>query len=288
MSSTNKTKKQYGPYGTDVVHNQEIYYPTLVYKDITFKSFSELKEYIIKRILPQRTSSSGYYSQQEQTTTTTNVKMYELNEIKEKIYGMKAKDIPNYYDSKIKSLYIFISNINLIIAKYSKDGKIGGNRDVNLRYKFKKYRNYQPKCEGDRFFIPGFFTSSSKRYTDDFKNESSSSANKKIYNSIKICLEYLKKIMVLLLRYSLGESYDKYKNSIDSLIDYEFKLKDIDISNNVYKYSKKSEPSISIRHSGGGSKKKLKQNNVSRSRVLKYKTVGQTKKTLKRITKKNN
>jgi hypothetical protein len=288
MSSTNKTKKQYGPYGTDVVHNQEIYYPTLVYKDITFKSFSELKEYIIKRILPQRTSSSGYYSQQEQTTTTTNVKMYELNEIKEKIYGMKAKDIPNYYDSKIKSLYIFISNINLIIAKYSKDGKIGGNRDVNLRYKFKKYRNYQPKCEGDRFFIPGFFTSSSKRYTDDFKNESSSSANKKIYNSIKICLEYLKKIMVLLLRYSLGESYDKYKNSIDSLIDYEFKLKDIDISNNVYKYSKKSEPSINIRHSGGGSKKKLKQNNVSRSRVLKYKTVGQTKKTLKRITKKNN
>ncbi len=78
MSSTNKTKKQYGPYGTDMVNNQEIYYPTLVYKDITFKSFSELKEYIIKRILPQRTSSSSILSS-EQTTTITNVKMYELN-----------------------------------------------------------------------------------------------------------------------------------------------------------------------------------------------------------------
>jgi hypothetical protein len=282
MSSTNKTKKQYGPYGTDVVHNQEIYYPTLVYKDITFKSFSELKEYIIKRILPQRSSSSIFPS--EQTTTTTNVKMYELNEIKEKIYGMKAKDIPSYYDYKIKSLFTFISNINSIIAKYSKDGKIGGNRDVNVRYKFKKYRNYQPKCEGDRFFIPGFFTSSSKRYTDDFKNESSSSANKKIYNSVKICFEYLKKIMVLLFKYSLGESYDKYKDSIDKLMDYEFKLKDITISSNVYKYNKQSEPSI--RHTGGGSKKKLKHNHVSRTRVLKYKTVGQTKKTLKKTLKK--
>ncbi len=278
MSTTEK--KIYGPYGVELTPNQEVHYPTLVYKEATFKSFSELREFIIKTILT--TYRTTYVSSSYESQGSTSIKMYEPHEIKEKIYGIRAKDIPNYYDSKIKSLSVFLTNVNSTILKYSKDGKIGGKRDVYLRYKFKKYRKYQPKCEGDKFFIPGFFTSSSKRYVDNFNNESSSSANKKIYNGVKVCFDYLKKILISLFKYSLGESFDKYKTHIENFIDYELKLKYISISGNTYKYEPKS---FSLR---GGSRKNIKHNSTSKSRskVLKSKTLLKTKNTLKKTFKK--
>ena len=95
-----------------------------------------------------------------------------------------------------------INKINDIIQKNSQASTIESvKKDKKIRDLFRYYRYRQPNCKNNsQFFIPGWFTSQSKRHTDKFDSGTSSSANVLIYKGVRDCLIYLKNIILFIFK----------------------------------------------------------------------------------------
>lgn len=257
--------------------NSKTDYPTTMFIKYPLKQFDDLKTTFVAEL-------------KRRNKIKDDTEIIDPDKIKTKILNIVyGKDLPTYYNNRITILSNFINSINKIIEEKSQASSVDTlKQDKKIRGLFRYFRYRQPNCKGQsQFFIPGWFTSKSKRHVDKFDSGTSSSANLTIYNGIKDCLIFLKKIVALYFtKFSADSDIDTI---VENFLNREFQINALKSSSGKLEYtepssSTSSDPYHYYRGIRGGSRKLTRTNRNNKSK----KTKKTLKNSFKKITKKHN